>query len=200
MHDQTYLTKLSEDPRFEGAKLVKEWSTWMVTTEGVIIGFLINSIAKWPPSGSEVELPLNRNLIVGTIAAFALSMAVAAWVVGSLPSVVQRLPHSRRALGAHGMLDLPWLRDVPLYVLTFLQHLFFGVGIVTLLLALPWPLPSKFRLAPSLGFAFALVAGAIIVRLSLKRWRRHVRSGKADYSFESIYHLQDSSRGAKRTV
>jgi hypothetical protein len=139
MSSQVENKKLTDDPRFESLKLVQQWSSWMVTTEGVMIGFLVNAISKAAPPGAQTEtLQLDLEALQYTILAFAISIAMAAWVLGSLPSIAQRLHRDpSRDLGAHGIFDLWLIRRIPLYAATFLQHLFFVAGLVTLFFALP---------------------------------------------------------------
>jgi hypothetical protein len=145
-------------------------------------------------------LVLNRGFIVWTIVAFTASIAIAAWVLGSLPSVAQRLPHSSLALGAHGMLDLPLLGEVPLYALTFLQHAFFGIGLITLILALP--LTIKSHLPATIAGICIVCASALVVTglvaVLLRWWQRQVKSGRANYKFESIYRSESSRSESTR--
>jgi len=178
--------KLSDDPRFEALKLLKDWSTWMVT-EGVMIGFLVNALPKaltvtQTSSGSQSRDLANSALVLRAeglqcaILAFAISAAMAAWVIGSLPSITQRLRKSgsHRDLGAHAFFDLPILRWIPLYTLTFLQHLFFVVGILSLGFAVPIPEAILRRLCSLPAWWLVLIPLATIAVLA---WGWQVTGG-----------------------
>lgn len=127
---QSAPARLADDPRFEAAKFVKDWSTWMVTTEGVMIAFLVNALAK-------DNLKMDAVMATWTVVLFSLSIIMAAWVLGSLPSITQRLHRTTCHFGEHGLFDLPVVRRVRLHWVTFLQHTFFLAGLVTLGLSLP---------------------------------------------------------------
>lgn len=150
----------------------------MVTTEGVVIGFLINAIAKAQPVGASdtatSTLRLDLEVLQYTILAFASSIAMAAWVLGSLPSITQRLHRGPLQLGAYGIFDLPIVRWVPLYAVTFLQHLFFFAGLIALFFALPLSREIIGRGLTSFGWMMVLVCFVIVASLMLW-WRERIR-------------------------
>lgn len=79
-------TAVSYEAAVEAAKLMKDWGVWMTTVStGVIAanGVLLSKSAAEAP-----RLPLWANLSVLFI---GLSIVFAAWVIGSLPSIVVRL-------------------------------------------------------------------------------------------------------------
>jgi hypothetical protein len=178
MSIQVEKPKLTDDPRFESLKLLKEWSSWMVTTEGVMIGFLVNALAKAPPVGASntatSTLHLDLVMLQYTILAFASSIAMAAWVLGSLPSISQRLHRGPLQLGAYGIFDLPIVRWIPLCAITFLQHLFFFGGLIALFSALPLSREIVGRKLTTFGWMIVLV-GFVIAAALMLWWRARIK-------------------------
>ncbi len=74
----------------EAAKLMKDWGTWMTTVSTAVIaanGLLI-STSSAPTTTSPLREP---SWAYWSVLCFGLSITFAAWLIGSLPSVVLRL-------------------------------------------------------------------------------------------------------------
>ncbi|OGP51310.1 MAG: hypothetical protein A2Y79_03805 [Deltaproteobacteria bacterium RBG_13_43_22] len=84
-----------------------------------ILGFMIKSGIN----------PDSKNWMVLSLAGFILSILVAANVVGAIPPIVQNLPKMKVTYG-----DIYKIRNylhIPLWALTFLEHILFLLGIVS---------------------------------------------------------------------
>ncbi len=111
---KTYVNQL------EAVKLLKDWSAWLVTIQAAAIGLVTLFY--------EDGLTLNF-WSRGATTFFALSIIVATLVLGGLPSVVQRVTPNVRI---HDMQLTEWLPG-GLFIYTFLQHLFFILGVIFLM-------------------------------------------------------------------
>ncbi len=124
--------KLSKELNLEAAKLVKEWSVWMVGVQAALIGFILKNEINPPLSGNSVNLSLG---------CFALSILAAAWVLGALPFVVICIPEmndrdSSEANIFFSKIDsLPLLRMIPLWLMALIQHVTFALGLIFLILS-----------------------------------------------------------------
>lgn len=114
----------------ESAKLMKDWGAWMTTVSTAVIGangFLLTSVnASFAPEA----LTRDRWWAFSSVLLFGLSIVVAAWVLGSLPSVVSRLNQSR-ASTANDIYEMRFLSFVPVRVgaIAGLQHVLFVLGL-----------------------------------------------------------------------
>lgn len=114
----------TKEKQFKAAELLKDWSIWLVTVQSGAIT-LITMFSK--------ESLIAKNVFsLGTVICFALSIAVATWVLGSLPSIVQRV-------GPGDYLHDKWLFSwwpTPLWAASFAQHILFLLGLFCLIMHL----------------------------------------------------------------
>jgi hypothetical protein len=117
----------SEQCQIEAAKLLKDWSTWLVTVQAAALGLITIFFGK--------DQALERNYwSVGMVIFFALSICLATFVLGQLPSIVQRItPKS----DLHSMDLFPGV-PVKLWVATGSQHVLFLLGVIHLAGYLMW--------------------------------------------------------------
>lgn len=109
----------------EAAKLMKDWGAWMTTVSTAVIG--ANGILlsqSEPPSARE---PLWAYL---GVLMFVLSITFAAWVLGSLPSVVTRFNTTAPSV-ENDIYEMRFFSFVPVRVgvVAALQHTFFVLGL-----------------------------------------------------------------------
>jgi predicted cobalt transporter CbtA len=115
----------SEQCQIEAAKLLKDWSTWLVTVQTAALGLITIFFGR--------DQALQRNCwSVLMVFFFALSICVATFVLGSLPSIIQHIPPKNYL---HDMVyfTLPvvgW--RVTLGVVAGIQHAMFLAGVFCL--------------------------------------------------------------------
>jgi hypothetical protein len=165
------------DRKVEAAKLLKDWSVWMVTVQSGLIGFLANAVSK--KSGIGLD-PAGVRL---TVFFFSMSILFAAWVLGNLPSVVQRLDvdESRHISDMRGFVFpfklfpglgfLAALVGVPMWFYGLWQHSFFFAGVLSLLAAFsdspPWFAGGCFFCWVVIGSLTLVLSSAILVAILL---------------------------------
>jgi hypothetical protein len=108
--------------RITALRFMKEWSVWMVGVETALLGFLVSLL-------SRDMLALGSYYLKGAAICFGLSIAFAAWVLGAIPSISQRLSKETGSIYMLGLFKIPVFRHVRLGWITFLQHLFFLLGL-----------------------------------------------------------------------
>lgn len=114
----------------ESAKLMKDWGSWMTTVSTAVIGangFLLTSGNE--ACATEV-IVRDRWWAVSSVILFGFSIVVAAWVLGSLPSVVSRLK-KLRASPENDIYEMRFFSFVPVRVgaIAGLQHVLFVLGL-----------------------------------------------------------------------
>ena len=114
--------------RLEALKLLREWSVWMVAVQTGLIGFLISLLL-------QSKIRLGSLYIKGAVICFGLSIIFAAWVLGAIPSIMQRLNSDERGIYAIGIFDLPLLRHLRLGWFSFFEHLGFLLGLLALIVS-----------------------------------------------------------------
>lgn len=121
---------VSYEAALEAAKLMKDWGSWMTTVSTAVIGangFLLTS-----PSSGIASMPLVRDTwwAFCSVLLFGLSIAVAAWVLGALPSVVTRL-NKDGPVPENDIYEMPFFSFIPVRVgvMASLQHVFFVLGL-----------------------------------------------------------------------
>lgn len=114
--------------RLEALKLLREWSVWMVAVQTGLIGFLISLLL-------QSQIRLGSIYIKGAVICFGLSIIFAAWVLGAIPSIIQRLNSDERGIYAIGIFDLPLLRHLRLGWFSFFEHLGFLLGLLALIVS-----------------------------------------------------------------
>jgi|SRR5271166_2288134 len=111
----------SEQCQIEAAKLLKDWSTWLVTVQAAVLGLITIFFGK--------DQALQRNKwSFGMVISFALSIFFATFVLGSLPSIVQRITPKKELHSVDLFPGIP----VQLWVATFGQHVMFLAGVICL--------------------------------------------------------------------
>lgn len=121
--------KLTKELNLEAAKLVKEWSVWMVGVQAALIGFILKNEMQPPLLGSTLNLSL---------ACFVLSILAAAWVLGALPFVVICIPEmqdrdpSMSNIFFSKIDSIFPLKFIPLWVMALIQHVTFALGLICL--------------------------------------------------------------------
>ncbi len=119
----------------EAVKLLKEWSSWMITVELAIIAFLGSSYLR---NGEPLQ-----GWMVSVIIFFGISITAAAWVLGALPWIVVNLDIPRFANPYQAELSTaPILAKIRLWMMGFVQQAFFIVGILVLALGLLGVFPN----------------------------------------------------------
>ncbi|MDQ3817229.1 MAG: hypothetical protein M3362_06015 [Acidobacteriota bacterium] len=113
------------DNSLEALKLLKEWSTWLVTIQTGALG-LIAAIAN-PKS----TFTYGGAGAKWTVVCLGLSIVCATWVLAAIPSIAQRLKPTDNI---HSMRLFEWL-PIPLWVLTALQHWFTVAGILIFIIS-----------------------------------------------------------------
>jgi hypothetical protein len=118
--------------QLEALKLLRDWSTWLVTVQAVSLGLVS---ALWGKDAIKL-----RNLCaVLVFIFFGLSIICATFVLAGLPDITQRMPiNTHQGHSAYNIYKVPlfsWLPDwqwvTSLWTFTFLEHLTFLLGIVS---------------------------------------------------------------------
>jgi hypothetical protein len=125
------------DASLEGARLLKEWSSWMVTVELGVIALIGSGFFK---DGKMLPLPVWCKIV---IISFGLSIASAAHLLSGLPWVVHKMadpnrnddPDRENFFQGAVTTEFP-LRHAKVWMLCVLQHFFFYVGLLALILGI----------------------------------------------------------------
>ncbi len=113
----------------EAAKLLKEWSSWMVAVLSALIIAYLKHGDDWR---SPECLPLSGKI---AIFCFVVSMLTAAWVLSAIPYVVICLSSKAEPnIYQMPLTSLPLLEGVKLWQMAMLQHWGFGLGVGFLLI------------------------------------------------------------------
>lgn len=115
---------VSYEAALEAAKLMKDWGSWMTTVSTAVIGTSGILVSQSIQCSSREPLWAYLSVLM-----FALSITFAAWVLGSLPSVVTRL--NKTSAPENDIYELSVFSFVPVRVgvVAALQHTFFVLGI-----------------------------------------------------------------------
>jgi hypothetical protein len=124
-------TLKSGEAALKGAKLLKEWSSWMVTVEVGTIAFVASGFLK---DGKLLPLPLWCKIFM---VCFGLSVATAAHLLSGLPWIVMNMdnPEYVNFYQATVTSEVP-LKYVKIWMLAVLQHLFFAIGLLAMTLGM----------------------------------------------------------------
>jgi hypothetical protein len=98
----------------------------MVSVETALLGFLVSLLAS-------DRIALGSIYLKGAAVCFGISIALAAWVLGAIPSVSQRLTNDSDSIYRMGLFDIPIMRHLRLGWVTFFQHVFFVLGLLGLI-------------------------------------------------------------------
>jgi hypothetical protein len=107
----------------ESLKLLKEWSTWLVTIQTGLLSFLATA--------KNLGVFVASDFFLATVICTALSILMGAWVLSSIPSVVRRVDDSRKYedFRLYDVCCIPsWLT---LNIVAITQHVFFFAGIIS---------------------------------------------------------------------
>ena len=121
---------MTDDPdrRVAALGFLREWSAWMVGVETILLGFLVTLLG-------DDRLALGSAWLKTAALSFGASMLFAAWVLGGIPSICERLAHRPWSIYRFPVFDLPGLRFMQLRGVAFLQHAFFVLAVAALLAA-----------------------------------------------------------------
>ena len=106
-------------PYFEALKLLKAWSTILLTLQAVLFIFLACACLFMK---NEKLRPMER-WMTASILFSALSIVIALNVIGTIPWSVQSLPDF--ATKYHNIYQFPNYIGIPIWTLAFGQHIFF---------------------------------------------------------------------------
>jgi hypothetical protein len=113
----------------EGTKLLKEWSIWMVTVESGTIALIGSGYLK-----EGKLLPIWCQVLV---VCFGISIAVAAHLLSGLPWIVLNLDKPGFENFHQAPITSGWpLKHVKIWHIAVRQHLFFGGGLLALILGI----------------------------------------------------------------
>jgi hypothetical protein len=98
----------------------------MVGVETALLGFLVSLL-------TSERIALGSVYLKGAAVCFGISIALAAWVLGAIPSVSQRLTHDAGSIYRMGLFAIPIMRHIRLGWITFFQHFFFLLGLLGLI-------------------------------------------------------------------
>jgi hypothetical protein len=110
----------------EAIKVLAEWSKWLVTLQPAAI-VAIGALIKLGP-----EEPLSfaaKVWVITSLLFFVLSIVAASFVLGALPTMVERLPSS--ASDEKGVYDMSVYFIFRLWHLILAEHAFFVLGILS---------------------------------------------------------------------
>ena len=111
-----------EEKQTEALKALADWSKWLVTLQTGLSAALIAIFKSELLNDSCV-----RCLLICALICFVLSILIAVWLLGAIPSALQVVPHSKSIYQyEHGRIRL--------IVLSFAEHLFFALGAILLLI------------------------------------------------------------------
>jgi hypothetical protein len=109
--------------RLAALRFLKEWSTWMVGVETLLMGFLVSLL-----TGDRITL--GSIYLKGAVVCFGISIMIAAWLLGAIPSLSQRLPMATEGIYRMPLFSIFPLKYIRVGWVTFLQHLFFFLGML----------------------------------------------------------------------
>ena len=115
--------------QLEAAKLLKEWSIWLITIQTAILTALM-------AQQFIATLPTKNRWYLGLVFSFLASISCATVLVGAVPSVAQALnPPMKDAVifcnfQVPGIYNYKQFGLIPIWVLAFFEHVFFMVGLV----------------------------------------------------------------------
>lgn len=119
----------------EAAKLLKDWAAWMTTVStGVIgaIGVMLSPAAVCPKAvPPPIPGPIREQLwAYWSVALLVLSIIFAAWVLGSLPSIVSRMKKDKASVH-NDIYEVKFFSFIPIRfgVIAALQHVLFVLGL-----------------------------------------------------------------------
>ena len=126
---------VDDSAAIEAAKLLKDWAAWMTTVStGVIgaIGVMLSSAASSPAALPQVTpVPVREQLwAYWSVGLLVLSIIFAAWVLGSLPSIVSRMKKDKASVH-NDIYEVKFFSFVPVRfgVIAALEHVLFVLGL-----------------------------------------------------------------------
>ena len=113
----------------EGVKLLKDWSTWMVTVETGVIALIASVYLK-----DGAHFPRWGQVLV---VCFALSIVAAAEVLSALPWVVlTKNQNGFNNFYLEPISSVPIRKHVRVWMVAVAQHVFFFAGLVAMVLGI----------------------------------------------------------------
>lgn len=112
--------------RLAALRSLKEWSTWLVGLETVLVGFLVSLL-------SSQQLALGSPYLRGAIICFGFSIISATVLLAAVPSLTERLPAATDGVQRMPLVDVRLLRRVTVGRTSAIQHLLFLAGLIGLL-------------------------------------------------------------------
>lgn len=116
--------------QLEALKLLKDWSTWLVTVQATALGLLA---ALWGKDSIKLGDAWARSVFI----LFGLSIVAATFVLGGVPDMAQRIPIKPHETASSFNIyrerlfsnfpDWGWLSS--LWAFAFLEHILFLAGI-----------------------------------------------------------------------
>lgn len=104
--------------------LLKDWSTWLVAIQTGALGLISLS--------GQDKTSIKPGWAYAVLICFAVSIITATFVLGGIPSIVQRLPQSEEKNIYHIPIFERWPR---LWYFTFVEHVSFLLGVVLFVIA-----------------------------------------------------------------
>jgi hypothetical protein len=130
--------KVQYEPALESAKLMKDWGSWMTTVSTAVIA--ANGVLLQRPvtQGSLPDKFVRSDIwAYSSIIFFGLCILFAAWLLGSLPSIVSRFKKDEETED-HDIYELRLFTWIPVHVrvgaIGTYQHVFFVLGLYCLAL------------------------------------------------------------------
>ena len=123
--------KTTRETQIEALKSLADWTKWLIAVETAITGAFF-----FRNGGDAVTSS-------PALACFILSMLIAAWLLGAIPTALQKTPildtdDTPASIYTHPHFKTSWFRGIPLLWLALLEHAFFMVGLLILLKPLFW--------------------------------------------------------------
>jgi len=121
---------MNEETELRHAALgfLREWSTWMVGVETVLLGFLVSLL-------TTDRIILGSIYLKGAAVCFGVSIMFVACLLGAIPSLSQRLRTATDGIYKMPLFTVTPFRYVQVGWATFFQHLFFFLGMLRLVVA-----------------------------------------------------------------
>ena len=113
-----------EEQLIKAAELAKDWSCWLVGLQTALISVIAIAVGKPHDAFFKVS---STGCLHASVVLFALSIAVATWILCGIPTIVQRISETTKDVFSVSLFS--WL-PVPLWVATTSQHWLFVSGII----------------------------------------------------------------------
>lgn len=112
--------------RLAALRFMKEWSTWLVGIEMLLLGLLVSLL-------TAERLALGSAFVKGAAVCFGLSIVAATSLLASVPVLTERLDGATERVQAMALRRSGRPRWMTVGRMAFVQHLFFLLGLLGLL-------------------------------------------------------------------